>query len=135
MKPPSGGPRTSAVSPGKVIKAIAWVSRSLGVLRNTIKRPTGTIMAPPAPRTIRISVHCVRVCATPYSNDESVNVAMAAAKIARSITVRNPAADRNKYSNREQVRRRAYVETDSAHMKALGHLRKRRGDDGAIHFV
>ena len=47
IKPPSGGPITGAVSAGQVSNAIARIRCSFSVLRSTMRRPTGTIMAPP----------------------------------------------------------------------------------------
>ncbi len=83
MKPPSGGPRTGAISPGVVMNAIARSKSALAVLRSTTSRPTGTIIAPPIPCTMRANVNSGRFCASPQSTDESVNRTIALAKIVR----------------------------------------------------
>jgi hypothetical protein len=64
--------------------AIASVSFSLGVVRSTIRRPTGTIIAPPMPCRMRMRVNWVSVRETPQSTEATVNVAMAAAKTVRA---------------------------------------------------
>src|SRR5476649_2018804 len=53
MKPPSGGPMTGPISAGTVTHAIALTSALLSMERSSTSRPTGVIMAPPAPCTIR----------------------------------------------------------------------------------
>ena len=49
MKPPSGGPQIGPMSAGIVTHAIASTSIVLSMLRTTMRRPTGVIIAPPAP--------------------------------------------------------------------------------------
>ena len=53
MKPPSGGPMTGPTSAGTVTQAMALTSALLSMERSSTKRPTGVIIAPPAPCTIR----------------------------------------------------------------------------------
>src|SRR3979490_3457289 len=53
MKPPSGGPITGPTSAGTVTHAIALTSALLSIQRSSTSPPTGVIMAPPAPCTIR----------------------------------------------------------------------------------
>jgi hypothetical protein len=54
---PTGGPTTGATMPGHVIVAIARISLAFSVLRTTIIRPTGTIIAPPTPWSRRAAVN------------------------------------------------------------------------------
>src|SRR3984957_12285308 len=53
MKPPSGGPSTGPTSAGTVTQAIALTSALLSIERSSTRRPTGVIIAPPRPCTIR----------------------------------------------------------------------------------
>ena len=53
MKPPSGGPEIGPISAGMVTSAIALTSTRLSMVRNRMRRPTGVIIAPPVPWTIR----------------------------------------------------------------------------------
>jgi hypothetical protein len=53
MKPPSGGPSIGPMSEGMARKESARTSSFLGTARTTTMRPTGTIMAPPAPCNAR----------------------------------------------------------------------------------
>jgi hypothetical protein len=49
MKPPSGGPITGPSKAGTVTHAIALTSALLSMVRNSTRRPTGIIIAPPMP--------------------------------------------------------------------------------------
>jgi hypothetical protein len=53
MKPPIGGPMIGPISAGMVSHAMASTSLCLSVERTTTSRPTGVIMAPPMPCTMR----------------------------------------------------------------------------------
>ena len=53
MKPPSGGPSTGPTSAGTVTHAIALTSALLSIERSSTSRPTGVIIAPPKPCTMR----------------------------------------------------------------------------------
>src|ERR1700726_574865 len=53
MKPPSGGPITGPTSAGTVTQAIAFTSALLSIERSSTSRPTGVIIAPPMPCTMR----------------------------------------------------------------------------------
>ncbi len=53
MKPPSGGPSTGPSSAGMVSQASAEIISDLVTLRRITSRPTGTIIAPPRPCTMR----------------------------------------------------------------------------------
>ena len=60
MKPPSGGPQIGPISAGIVTSAIAWTSSRLSMLRTRMRRPTGVIIAPPAPCMMRANTNCER---------------------------------------------------------------------------
>lgn len=85
MKPPIGGPTTGATMPGHVIVAIARISFAFSVLRTTIIRPTGTIIAPPTPCSSRAAVNDITPSDSPHSTDAPVKTTIALAK-----TVREP---------------------------------------------
>src|SRR5665213_1923086 len=53
MNPPSGGPITGPTSAGTVTQAIALTSALLSIDRSSTSRPTGVIIAPPRPCTMR----------------------------------------------------------------------------------
>ena len=53
MKPPSGGPRTGPISAGTVSQASEPTSSRFSTLRRMTSRPTGTIIDPPIPWTMR----------------------------------------------------------------------------------
>ena len=53
MNPPSSGPSTGPTSAGTVSQARAETRSDFAVVRSTIRRPTGTIIEPPIPWTIR----------------------------------------------------------------------------------
>src|SRR4029079_13690002 len=59
MKPPSGGPITGPTSAGTVTQAIALTSALLSIERSSTRRPTGVIIAPPAPCTRRAMTNWV----------------------------------------------------------------------------
>ena len=85
MKPPTGGPTTGATIAGHVMVEMACIRRLFSVLRTTISRPTGTIMAPPMPCSKRAAVNSVTFCDMPHSTDATVNT-----PIALKNTVREP---------------------------------------------
>ncbi|MNV72329.1 hypothetical protein D3C71_1654070 [compost metagenome] len=53
MKPPSGGPITGPSSAGMDKNDMAFSRSCLGTVRSRMMRPTGTIIAPAIPWTIR----------------------------------------------------------------------------------
>ena len=53
MKPPSGGPIIGPISAGTTSQASAETSSCFGIMRRITRRPTGTIIAPPMPCTMR----------------------------------------------------------------------------------
>ena len=57
MKPPSGGPISGPTSAGSVTHTMALISSRLSTLRTRMSRPTGVIMAPPMPSSMRASTN------------------------------------------------------------------------------
>ncbi len=53
MKPPTGGPITGPINAGVVTQAMARTKSRLLIERTSTMRPTGVIMAPPMPCTMR----------------------------------------------------------------------------------
>ena len=62
MKPPSGGPQIGPISAGTVTSDMALSRRCLSMLRTMISRPTGVIIAPPMPWTMRAMTNSVSEC-------------------------------------------------------------------------
>jgi len=50
----------------------------LGTLRSTTNRPTGAIIAPAMPCSMRAAISSGRLCDRPQSSDETANSTMAA---------------------------------------------------------
>src|SRR5580700_7260420 len=86
MKPPTVGPITGATMAGQVIVEMARISPAVGVLRTTIARPTGTIMAPPIPCSTRVKVNHVKPFADPHKTEAAVKVIKAEANTVRDPT-------------------------------------------------
>src|SRR3954452_13245024 len=85
MKPPSGGPITGPTSAGTVTHAIALTSALLSIERNSTSRPTGVIIAPPMPCTMRAITKWVTDCDSAQPIEPTMNTA-----IARLNTMRAP---------------------------------------------
>src|SRR5215212_1462127 len=85
MKPPSGGPITGPTSAGTVTQAIALTSALLSIERSSTRRPTGVIIAPPMPCTIRAITKWV----TEVDSAHPIEPAMKTAT-ARLNTIRAP---------------------------------------------
>ena len=66
-----------------VSQAIAATSSCRGAVRSSTSRPTGTIMAPPMPCSIRAPTRKPSVSARPHSIEPMVNTAMAARNTVR----------------------------------------------------
>ncbi len=81
MKPPSGGPAIGPTIAGMVNHASAETSSDFGTLRNMTSRPTGTIIAPPIPCTMRARTKSVSVDAKPQNIDPSMKMASASRKM------------------------------------------------------
>ena len=77
MKPPSGGPITGPSSAGMESNAIARTRSDLATVRSSTSRPTGTIIAPPMPWTMRAATSIGRFSARPHPAEPRVNTAIA----------------------------------------------------------
>jgi hypothetical protein len=77
MKPPIGGPITGPTKAGMVTQVMAERSWFLGTERSSTSRPTGSIIAPPIPCTMRAKTRNPRLSARPHSTEPKVNSAMA----------------------------------------------------------
>src|SRR3954464_15155910 len=84
MKPPSGGPITGPTSAGTVTHAIALTSALLSMDRSSTSRPTGVIMAPPAPCTMRAITKWVTDDDSAQPIEPTMNTAMAIENTARA---------------------------------------------------
>src|SRR5215468_861476 len=91
------------------------------VLRSTISRPTGTIMAPPIPCRTRAAVNCQSVPLAAHSTEESVNVTIAQANTVRAPnrSVTQPLAGMNtatvsRYADIPMLRSTAATPNDCA---------------------
>ena len=84
MKPPSGGPITGPIRAGTVSQASAEMSSAFGTVRRMTRRPTGTIMAPPMPWTMRNRMKSGSPWAKPQAAEPSVNTTMAARNTVRA---------------------------------------------------
>src|SRR3954463_10955577 len=84
MKPPSGGPITGPTSAGTVTHAMALTSALLSIERNSTNRPTGVIMAPPAPCTIRAITKWVTEEDSAQPIEPTMNTAIAIENTARA---------------------------------------------------
>jgi hypothetical protein len=78
MKPPSGGPQIGPISAGMVTSDMAWTRRCLSMLRTMMSRPTGVIIAPPRPCTIRANTNSWSECEAAQPIEPSTNTPIAA---------------------------------------------------------
>ena len=53
IRPPNSGPSIGPISPGIATKLMASMSSDLGKVRTMVRRPTGSIIAPPQPCRMR----------------------------------------------------------------------------------
>src|SRR4051812_3693310 len=84
MKPPSGGPITGPTSAGTVTHAMALTSALLSMERSKTRRPTGVIIAPPAPCTIRAITKWVTEEDSAQPIEPTMNTAIAIENTARA---------------------------------------------------
>ena len=84
MNPPTGGPRTGPINAGVVTHAIAPTSSRLLIVRTTTMRPTGVIIAPPIPCTMRAITKSVSELESAHPIDPSTNTPMAARNTVRA---------------------------------------------------
>src|SRR5271155_288817 len=84
MNPPIGGPTTGPSTAGTVRYDIAVTSSDLGMVFSTIRRPTGTIMAPPNPCRMREATNWGSECEHPHKTEPKVKIMIALRKIVRA---------------------------------------------------
>src|SRR6267143_1225789 len=93
MKPPTGGPTTGATSPGHVMYVIEWIRLCFSVVRNTTRRPTGTIIAPPIPWMTRAAVNCHNPLLSPQRIEDNVKTTIAETNMVRAPNLRQCGCD------------------------------------------
>ena len=133
MNPPSGGPSTGPISAGMVSQAIARTRSALAVARSRTRRPTGTIIAPPRPCSVRASTSCHTEVAKPHRMEPSTNTRDREPEhAARAEPVGDPAADRDEHREAEQVGGDREAEPQRAFAERRRDHRQRGGDRGRI---
>ena len=104
MKPPTGGPTTGPTSAGIVTHAMALTRSRFSMVRTSTSRPTGVIIAPPMPCTMRATTKPSSELASAQPTEPSMNTKIAAREHAAGAeAVGGPAARRDEYCEREQV--------------------------------
>ncbi len=83
MKPPASGPSIGPISPGMATKLIARTSSDFAKVRTIVRRPTGTIMAPPQPCRMRQATSTWMLLDRPHSSEPSVKMPIADANTRR----------------------------------------------------
>ncbi len=83
MSPPASGATTGASSPGQTTYEVSRSMSSLAAGDSTIVRPTGTIIAPPAPCSTRIATSMPRLTLAAQPTEARVNSAIAVRNTAR----------------------------------------------------
>ena len=84
MKPPSGGPSIGPIRAGAVTSAMALTNLAFSTLRSRMRRPTGVIIAPPAPWTKRATTKWESDCEKAQAIDPIMNTAIAVRKMVRA---------------------------------------------------
>jgi hypothetical protein len=84
MKPPSGGPITGPTNDGTVTQAMASTRSRFSIERTSTRRPTGVIIAPPMPCTMRAATMLSTEAASAQPIEPSMNTAMAARNTVRA---------------------------------------------------
>ena len=85
MNPPTGGPTTGPTSAGIVTHAMALTSSRFSMVRTSTSRPTGVIIAPPTPCTMRATTKPSSELASAQPTEPTMNT-----KIAARNTLRAP---------------------------------------------
>ncbi len=84
MKPPTGGPITGPMSAGIVTQAMAPTRSRFSMLRTSTSRPTGVIIAPPMPCTMRAATKPSSELAKAQPIEPSMKTKIAAANTRRA---------------------------------------------------
>src|SRR5215472_10739790 len=126
MNPPSGGPITGPTSAGTVTQAMALTSALLSIERNSTSRPTGVIIAPPMPCTMRAITKPVTDSESAQPIEPTMKTATAAEKNqARPEAIGGPAAGRNEHGKRKQIGGDRELQRQRARADIRGDRRKR----------
>ncbi len=83
MRPPAIGPSIGPMRPGMATKLIARMSSDFANVRTIVRRPTGTIMAPPQPCKMRHATSSWMLVERPQRNEPSAKMPMAEEKTRR----------------------------------------------------
>ncbi len=83
MRPPAMGPSIGPMSPGMATKLMARMSSDFAKVRTIVRRPTGTIMAPPQPWRMRHATSSWMLVERPQRSEPSAKMPMADAKTRR----------------------------------------------------
>src|SRR6266498_542095 len=83
MKPPSGGPMTGPIKAGIETQAMASISARLSTERISTRQPTGVIIAPPIPCTMRATTKSVSEEDAAQPIEPSTNTTIAARNTVR----------------------------------------------------
>ena len=85
MKPPSGGPQIGPINAGMVRKRHRIEQmRACRCERSMTRRPTGVIIAPPMPCTMRAQTNCVSDCDSAQPIEPIMNTVIAARNTLRA---------------------------------------------------
>ncbi len=83
MRPPATGPSMGAMSAGMETKLMMRTRSDLGNVLTRVRRPTGTIMAPPMPCTTRNATSRWMLVEIPQRKEPRVKMPMAEANTRR----------------------------------------------------
>ena len=83
MTPPASGAMTGAIRPGHTMYDMSRMIWLFSACPSTTMRPTGTIIAPPAPWTMRSATSSGSVVLSAQPSEAPVKIAMADRKIRR----------------------------------------------------
>ena len=136
MKPPSGGPITGPIRAGMVSQASEEISSDFGTLRRMTRRPTGTIMAPPRPCTMRKATNsgqAARCAAQHRAAGEHRDGGHEHG--ARAVFVRDPAADGHEHREAEEIARQRELQRDGVLVEARRDGRQRGGEHRGIEVL
>ena len=134
--PPSTGPISGPNKAGIVTQTMATTRSRLSMVRTRISRPTGVIMAPPMPSTIRASTNWVSepreraADRADHENDDG-----GAEYGAGAEAVGGPAAHRQEHGERQQIGGDRQLELQRVGADVGGDRRQRGRDDGRIHVL
>ncbi len=134
MKPPSGGPQIGPISAGMVTSDMALTRFFLSMLRTMMRRPTGVIIAPPMPWTMRASTNCSqRMRGGAADRAEHEYADGGAEHVARAEAVGGPAARRNEDRKRQEVGRDRELQRQRIGAERARNRRQRSRDHRRVH--